>query len=103
MWFADMLVIGNSLYRQYRSENLKVRTDGKCFEIEFTIPDEATVDFPNNKLISTKLKKIDEKTNKLQDALKKYVDHFKSIENLSPDEFELNEYDFEKQKSIIFA
>lgn len=101
MWFADMLAIGNSLYGQYRSENLKVRTDEntpKCFEIEFTIPDEATVDFPNNKLISTKLKKIDERANKLQDALKKYMDHFKSIENLSPDEFELNEYDFKETK-----
>ena len=101
MWFADMMAIGNSLYGQYRSENLKVRKDEntpKCFEIEFTIPDEAIVDFPSNKLISTKLKTIDERANKLQDALKKYMDHFKSIENLSPDEFELNEYDFKETK-----
>lgn len=101
MWFANMNSVGNSLYGEYRAENLKVRTDGrtpKCFDVSFTIPKEAAVDFPNTRKKTTKLSPIDKRAEKLQDALKTYMDHFKAIENLSPDEIELKEFDFKETK-----
>ena len=45
-----------------------------------------------------KLSPIDKRAEKLQDALKTYMDHFKAIENLSPDEIELKEFDFKETK-----
>ena len=101
LWFKNMEAIGNSLYGQYRTECLKFRSDGinpKCFSIKFTVPEEAKVEFERKTKVSVNIPPINERAEKLQNALKAYMDHFKAIENLSPDELELREFDFKATK-----
>jgi hypothetical protein len=101
LWFVNMEAIGNSLYGEYRTESLKYRSDGgnpKCFRIKFSVPIEAKVEFERMERRAVNLPPIDKRAEKLQDALKSYMDHFKAIENLSPDELVLKEFDFKETK-----
>jgi len=99
MWISNMESVGKSMYAEYRQENLIARSDGKTpksFSRGYKAPRQSRPEFPDISPIKSKLPSIDPKAKMLQDAMKAYMDHFKTIENLSPDELELSTYDFKE-------
>ena len=80
---------GQSLYATYRELNESFRTEAspKCFDIEYSLPKDASkINFGSKQKTKSPGSVSNQKRiNTLYKALADYREHFKTLENLSPE------------------